>query len=66
VAYAALGAYARALRDDGMPFGTVLVTLGTVVDGASAEEAGGLLTPALLAAVQRDAAQCCRAAFAAP
>jgi hypothetical protein len=65
VAYAALGAYAHALRHDGMPFGTALATLGTAVDDAAALEAEGLLPPALLAAVQRDVAQCCRAAFAA-
>jgi hypothetical protein len=64
-AYAALGAYARALRRDGMPFGAVLATLGTAVDDAAALEAAGLLAPALLAAVQRDAAQCSRTAFAA-
>jgi hypothetical protein len=65
MAYAALGAYARTLRHDGMPFGAVLATLDTVVDDAAALEAAGLLAPALLVAVQRDAAQCCRTAFAA-
>ncbi len=65
VAYAALGAYARALRDDGMPFAAALAVLGDAVDDAADAEAAGLLPPALLAAVQRDAAQCCRAAFAA-
>jgi hypothetical protein len=66
VAYAALGAYARALRHDGTPFATALAILGTAVDDAAEVEAAGLLAPAVLAAVQRDAAQCCRAAFAAP
>jgi hypothetical protein len=64
-AYAALGAYARALRHDGMPLSAALAALGTAVDDAAALEAAGLLAPALLAALQRDAAQCCRAAFAA-
>ncbi len=64
VAYAALGAYARALRDDGMPFAAALAVLGDAVDDAADAEAAGLLPPALLAAVQRDAAQCCRAVFA--
>jgi hypothetical protein len=66
VAYAALGAYARALRHDGTPFAAALAILGTAVDDAAEVEAAGLLQPAVLAAVQRDAAQCCRAAFAAP
>jgi hypothetical protein len=65
VAYAALGEYARALRHDGTPFAAALAVLGTAVDDAAEAEAAGLLPPALLAAVQRDATQCCRAAFAA-
>jgi hypothetical protein len=64
-AYAALGAYARALRQDGLRLPAALATLGAAVDDAAAAEAAGLLPPALLAAVQCDAAQCCRAAFAA-
>lgn len=64
-AYAALGAYARALRHDGLPFAAALAALGATVDDAAAAEAAGLLPPALLAAVQRDATQCCRVAFAA-
>jgi hypothetical protein len=64
-AYAALGAYARALRHDGLPFAAALAAVGTAVDHAADVEAAGLLPPALLAAVQRDATQCCRAVFAA-
>jgi hypothetical protein len=51
VAYAALGAYARALRHDGTPFATALAILGTAVDDAAEVEAAGLLAPAVLAAV---------------
>ena len=64
-AYAALGAYASALRHDGMPFAAALTAVGAAVEDAAAAEAAGLLPPALLAAVQSDAAQCCRAVFAA-
>jgi hypothetical protein len=66
VAYAALGAYACALRDDGLSFPAALVALGTAVDEAANGAAEQMLPPALLAAVQRDATQCCRAVFASP
>ncbi len=39
--------------------------LGNAVDDAVAHEAAGLLSVAAVAAVHRDAAQCCRATFAA-
>jgi hypothetical protein len=64
-AYAALATYARALRHDGMLLPAALATVGAVVDDAADSEAAGLLAPALLAAVQRDATQCCRTVFAA-
>jgi hypothetical protein len=64
-AYAALAAYARALRSDGVLLPAALVTLGAAVDEAAAAEGAGLLPPALLAAVQQDATQCCRTVFAA-
>lgn len=63
--YAALGAYARAERGEGLGLPAVRAAVSDLVDDAAAGEAGGLLPPALLAAIQRDAVQCCRAAFAA-
>jgi hypothetical protein len=63
--YAALDAYARAERRDGAGLPAALAALGDAVDDAAATEASGLLPPAVLAAVHRDATQCCRAAFAA-
>lgn len=58
--YQAVGAYARALRQDGVGLAAALVTVRATVGGAA-----GRCAPAVLAALQRDAARCCVEAFTA-
>lgn len=63
--FTALATYAHGLHRDGASLPAALAALANAVDEAAAHEAAGLLSVAALAAVHRDAAQCCRATFAA-
>jgi hypothetical protein len=60
--YAAAGAYARALRREGVGLPAALVAVRETVDAALARDAV-FLPLAAFAAVQRDAARCCLEAF---
>ncbi len=60
--YAAAGAYARALRREGVGLPAALVAVRVTVDAALARDAA-FLPLAAFAAVQRDAARCCLEAF---